>query len=262
MKKLNINKKDTHPNQKLVNSYKVILAAIFLMSISTANAAISLDRTRAIINGNEKSISLNISNENKTLPYLAQGWIENAQGEKINDPFTVLPPVQRVEPGDKSQIRIQPLASIEKLPQDIESVYYFNLREIPPRSDKANTLQLALQTRIKLFYRPTPIISTKNDIDNPWQEKLVLKQQGGKYIAFNPTPYYITIIEAAKKIKGDTVKGFEPIMIAPKNSQPLGVDVATLGNTPVLTYINDYGGRPNLSFNCQANECKVSPSNK
>ncbi|MBO1928676.1 fimbria/pilus periplasmic chaperone [Providencia rettgeri] len=53
------------------------------MNMSTANAAISLDRTRAIINGNDKSISLNISNENKTLPYLAQGWIENVQGEKL-----------------------------------------------------------------------------------------------------------------------------------------------------------------------------------
>ncbi|MDP4360542.1 fimbria/pilus periplasmic chaperone, partial [Escherichia coli] len=90
--------------------------------------------------------------------YLAQGWIENAQGEKITEPFTVLPPVQRVEPGAKSQVKIQALPSVASLPQDRESVYYFNLREIPPKSDKPNTLQLALQTRIKLFYRPKAII--------------------------------------------------------------------------------------------------------
>ncbi|MBO1928677.1 fimbria/pilus periplasmic chaperone [Providencia rettgeri] len=30
--------------------------------------------------------------------------------------------------------------------------YIILIREIPPRSDKANTLQLALQTRIKLLY--------------------------------------------------------------------------------------------------------------
>lgn len=51
-------------------------------TLSSAQAAIALDRTRAIMTGEDKSISLNISNENKQLPYLAQGWIENAQGEK------------------------------------------------------------------------------------------------------------------------------------------------------------------------------------
>ncbi len=44
------------------------------------------------------------------------------------------------------------------LPQDRESLFYFNLREIPPRSDKPNSLQLALQTRIKFFYRPQSLV--------------------------------------------------------------------------------------------------------
>lgn len=51
-------------------------------TLSSAQAAVALDRTRAIITGDEKSISLNISNENKQLPYLAQGWVENEKGEK------------------------------------------------------------------------------------------------------------------------------------------------------------------------------------
>ncbi|WP_223346554.1 fimbria/pilus periplasmic chaperone, partial [Escherichia coli] len=37
---------------------------------------------------------------------------------------------------------------------DRESLFYYNVREIPPKSGKANTLQIALQTRIKLFWRP------------------------------------------------------------------------------------------------------------
>jgi P pilus assembly chaperone PapD len=48
-------------------------------------------------------------------------------------------------------VKVQALPAAKSLPQDRETVYYFNLREIPPRSDKANTLQIALQTRIKLF---------------------------------------------------------------------------------------------------------------
>ncbi|EPO5266761.1 fimbria/pilus periplasmic chaperone [Providencia rettgeri] len=237
----------------------IILSPV--MSVS-AQAAVALDRTRAIITGDDKSISLNVSNENKQLPYLAQGWLENAQGEKISDPFTVLPPVQRIEPGAKSQVKIQALPSAAALPQDRESVFYFNLREIPPKSDKPNTLQLALQTRIKLFYRPKAIIPTREQLDNPWQEQLKLTRQGEQYTVTNPTPYYVTLVDAVPSKKEKTVAGFEPLMVAPKSSQVLGVSASALGNAPVLTYINDYGGRPTLTFQCQGNDCHVVPERK
>lgn len=258
--KLLINKK---LNFKLSNISTFLFAGILsIMNVGSVYAAVALDRTRAIITGDDKSISLNISNENKQLPYLAQGWIENDKGEKISDPFTVLPPVQRIEPESKSQVKIQALPSVAALPQDRESVYYFNLREIPPKSDKPNTLQLALQTRIKLFYRPTSIIPTREQMDNPWQEKLTLTRQGDHYTVVNPTSYYVTIVDAAAAVGGKTADGFEPIMIAPKSSHILDGTVNSLGNKPVLTYINDYGGRPTLTFQCQSQECHVVSSKK
>lgn len=256
-------------NIMMMNKTNVYRSAVLLiggmltsMVFSSAQAAVALDRTRAIITGEDKSISLNISNENKQLPYLAQGWIENAQGEKISDPFTVLPPVQRIEPGAKSQVKIQSLPSVATLPQDRESVYYFNLREIPPKSDKPNTLQLALQTRIKLFYRPTAIIPTREQMDNPWQEKVTLTRQGDHYTVTNPTPYYVTLVDAQARKDGETATGFEPLMVAPKSSQALSVSANALGSSPVLTYINDYGGRPTLTFQCQGNSCHVVADKK
>ncbi len=259
------NIKSNIPNsQGFYNRLSTVLVAsvLSMTSVSSAQAAIALDRTRAIISGNEKSISLNVSNENKQLPYLAQGWIENDKGEKITSPFTVLPPVQRIEPGAKSQVKIQVLPDVANLPKDRESVFYFNLREIPPKSDKPNTLQIALQTRIKLFYRPDAIVPTREQMANPWQEKLTLTKEGDQYKVNNPTPYNVILVDALPNKDGKTVAGFEPIMIAPKSSQPLGVSASALGNSPVLTYINDYGGRPKLSFNCQANQCQVVPAKK
>ncbi|EPN6628509.1 MULTISPECIES: fimbria/pilus periplasmic chaperone [Enterobacteriaceae] len=240
----------------------LVSSVLGMTCLSSAQAAIALDRTRAIISGNEKSISLNISNENKQLPYLAQGWIENDKGEKITSPFTVLPPVQRIEPGARSQVKIQVLPDVANLPKDRESVFYFNLREIPPKSDKPNTLQIALQTRIKLFYRPDAIVPTREQMANPWQENLTLIKEGDQYKVNNPTPYNVILVDAMPKKDGKTVAGFEPIMIAPKSSQPLRVSASALGNSPVLTYINDYGGRPTLSFNCQANQCQVVTAKK
>lgn len=222
---------------------------------SHVHAAIALDRTRVILEGGNNAVSMTISNKNTKLPYLAQGWLENEQGEKINSPLSVMPPVQRVEPGTQSQVKVQALPAVKTLPQDRESLFYFNLREIPPKSDNANTLQIALQTRIKLFYRPEAIVPSKSSALAPWQEQLTLVRQGEGYKAVNPTPYYITLADARSSKGGKTAGGFEPIMVPPKGSISLGA--TGLGNTPVLTYINDYGGRPDLLFKCGANSCEV-----
>ncbi|MFJ3164477.1 fimbria/pilus periplasmic chaperone [Serratia marcescens] len=234
--------------------------AVLIVSASLpAQAAIALDRTRVVFDGSLNSVSLSVSNQNKQLPYLAQGWIEDEQGNKIQSPLTVLPPVQRIEPGKPSQVKIQALPAAKQLPQDRETVYYFNLREIPPKSNKPNTLQIALQTRIKLFYRPAGLGIDTNA--PPPQEQLTLSRQGDKYVVNNPTPYYVTLVDAGSS-KSVPVKAFEPMMVPPKGSLPLTASAAVVGNSPVLTYVNDYGGRPQLSFSCSGNICKVVPEKK
>lgn len=228
----------------------------FLGLTQIANAAVSMDRTRIIFDGENKSISLNITNNNKQLPYLAQGWLENEDGTKITSPLIVLPPVQRLEPGKSSQMKIESLPAVKNLPQDKESLFYFNMREIPPKSDKANTLQIALQTKVKLFYRPEAIAPLKNSA--PWQEKLQLEKKGETVFIKNPTPYYVTIINAGANENSDA-KNFNPIMISPFGEENIGMTSSQLGKSPVITYINDYGGRPKLTFNCQTASCSVVP---
>ncbi|EMA4138417.1 molecular chaperone [Cronobacter turicensis] len=235
--------------------FAAALALAGVMTTQQAFAAIALDRTRVVYNGGEKSISLNISNENKNLPYLAQAWIEDAQGNKINSPLNVLPPVQRVEAGAKSQVKVQASPVLAALPQDRESLFYFNLREIPPRSNKPNTLQIALQTRIKLFYRPAAIVLDKTQAaEGEWVEKITLTRQGDKFVVNNPTPYYLTIVEGSPSAKGG-LAGFQPIMVSPKGNAAIEASAAALGNNPVLTYVNDYGGRPKIQFTCGGASC-------
>ncbi|CAM3997421.1 fimbria/pilus periplasmic chaperone [Serratia silvae] len=238
----------------------MIVTLLGPLVVQQAQAAIALDRTRVIFDGSQNSVSLNISNNNKQLPYLAQGWIEDEKGNKINSPLTVLPPVQRVEPGKPSQVKIQSLPVAKQLPQDRETVFYFNLREIPPKSSKPNTLQIALQTRIKLFYRPIAIAI--NDNSTPPQEQLTLTRQGDQYMVNNPTPYYVTLVDGSSKKQGPSINGFEPLMVPPQGTMPLTVSVASIGSSPVLTYVNDYGGRPQLSFSCSGNRCTVMPEKR
>lgn len=242
-----------HPKKQLMSLF--LLTATGLTVAQNADAALALDRTRVVLDGGDKSVSLTVTNQNRELPFLAQAWVEDAQGKKLTDPLTALPPVQRIEPGSKTQVKVQTTPAMNLLAQDKETLFYFNLREIPPKTDKPNTLQIALQTRIKLFYRPAGL--AVNPSDKPWQEQMTLTRQGDHYVANNPTAYYISIVEVSPSLKGAAIKTFKPVLVAPKSSAPLGSSANEMGSNPVVTYINDYGGRPKLVYRCGGNNCTV-----
>ena len=227
------------------------LACLLVLAglMRSANAAVSLDRSRVVFNGGEKSIYLNIRNENEKVPYLAQTWLENAQKKKITTgPLAVTPSVQHLEPGAGAMVRVM-APGAEGLPQDRESLFYFNLREIPLKSYKR--MQIALQTRIKLFYRPKEIVQAPGEV---WQDKLVLHASAGGYQIENPTPYYITVIGLGASPAQSENGEFDTVMVSPKSS----VTVKSRNwNTLYLTYINDYGGRPTLRFACNGGRCEA-----
>lgn len=235
--------------------------AVLAVSVSWgAQGALTVDRSRLIFNQDEKSISLNVTNRNEKDPYLAQGWIEDADGKKISGPIMVLPPVQRVEAGGKTLVRLQALPTISSLPSDRESAFYLNLREIPPKSGKANVLTLAMQIRLKVFYRPKglkvdPMLDTV-----PGTETLTLTQQGNQYVVNNPTPYHFSFVEARRSMNGSGLARFEPVMVAPKSQHLLSPGISELGTTPVLMFVSDYGSQRLLPFICHGGTCKAEKS--
>ncbi|WP_455561580.1 fimbria/pilus periplasmic chaperone, partial [Escherichia sp.] len=214
------------------------LALLLSAASLSAQASVTPDRTRLIFNESDKSISVTLRNNDPKLPYLAQSWIEDEKGNKISSPLTVLPPVQRIDSMMNGQVKVQGMPDINKLPADRESLFYFNVREIPPKSNKANTLQIALQTRIKLFWRPKALENVS--MKNPWQYKVTLTRNGQEFTVNNPTPYYVIFSNASTQKNGNPAAGFSPIVMSPKTSAPLNVK---MGSVPVLTYENDYGPR-------------------
>uniref|UniRef100_UPI00073D63E2 fimbria/pilus periplasmic chaperone n=1 Tax=Entomohabitans teleogrylli TaxID=1384589 RepID=UPI00073D63E2 len=190
-------------------------------------------------------------------PYLAQVWIEDAAENKLNGPLMVLPPVQRIESGGKSSVRIQALPELDKLPKDRESVFWFNLREIPPRSDKPNVLTLALQTRLKIFWRPASIAVDRKTDTVPGMDKVTLERSGNRYVVNNPTPYHLTFVDGRRSLNSKVIEGFEPVMVAPKSNVTLSLSADALGNAPVLSFVNDYGSLRLLPFQCAGTVCKA-----
>lgn len=232
------------------------MGILMLAAVSgTAQAGVSLDRTRLIITGKDSSASANLTNTSPDIPFLAQSWVEDSKGNKITSPLVVLPPLQRINGGQKGVARVTKTDGINQLPQDRESLFYLSVREIPPKPDKANVLQLAMQSRIKLFFRPTAIIpKSKSEI---WQDQVVFQKSGNKMTAQNPTPYYITIISLSR-VKGEKITKFPGIMIAPKSSLEFSVTDGGVREFAMM-YVNDYGGHQELKYRCEGNTCKALP---
>lgn len=240
-----------------ISRNKSYWAGILILAVvsSAAQAGVSLDRTRLVITGKDSSSSANLSNTSPDIPFLAQSWVEDSQGKKITTPLLVLPPLQRINGGQKGVARVTKTDGINQLPQDRESLFYLNVREIPPKPDKANVLQLAMQSRIKLFYRPTPIIPKSRD--EIWQDQIIFQKTGGKMTAQNPTPYYVTII-GLTPAKGEKITTFPGIMVEPKSSLDFEVTDPNV-NDFAMMYVNDYGGHPELKYHCEGNICKALP---
>ena len=114
---------------------------LMLLTISLGcNAAVQPDRTRIVFNANDKATSLRIENQSDKLPYLAYSWIENEKGEKSDALLVALPPIQRLEPKATSQVRVVKQASTTQLPGDRETLFFYNMREIPPAPEKTATM--------------------------------------------------------------------------------------------------------------------------
>jgi len=235
---------------------KITVGLFFLFAgIGSSQAGISLDRTRMIFSGDRTSASANLTNTSPDVPFLAQSWIEDDKGNKITSPLVVLPALQRINGGKKGVIRVTKTSGIDALPQDRETVFYLNVREIPPKPKKANVLQLSMQSRIKLFYRPASIVpDNKSEI---WQEKLEFKKSGGKLIADNPTPYFISLIGLTKgpsAKNGERLTTFPGMMIAPKSSLEIPVTNTNVNDFSAM-YVNDYGGHPEIQYRCTGTVC-------
>lgn len=233
--------------------FLTVLAATTAFISLNVNGAVTLDRTRIIFPGTEKSINVTVSNDNPEEAYLAQSWIEDLQGNKLTKgAILATPPLQRVEPNSKSLVRLSTTPELNKLPQDRESVFYFNLREVPPKSTDSNVLQIALQSRVKLFYRPKSILAMS---ETGWAQKVTLTKIATGYRLNNTTPFNLTVIGFGNSKEQAEKNTFSVVMVPPKSTH----DIKSIAlSTPYLTYINDYGGKPTMSFSCQGTVCKVT----
>jgi len=226
--------------------FKLTGALILLaVSLQMAFAGMTIAGTRIIFPGDEREQTIRTTNKG-SVPLLVQVWTDDgSKNEDINKlkvPFTVTPPVYRVEPGKGQSIRL--IYNGMTLPQDRESVFWFNLLEIPPVKEttkETDRLELAFRTRIKIFYRPSQLKSTSAQEGERLRWEVIDSGKGIKVT--NPTPYYFSF-DSASLTSGTVKHQLQVDMVPPFASKTFTLAAkAAVGvvNRADVRLINDYG---------------------
>lgn len=218
--------------------------------LSSANAGITINGTRVVYPAERREVSLSMVNNGKEAR-LIQAWVDTGdaseRAESSKAPFVITPPMARVDPGKGQTLRIM-FTGASNLPQDRETVYWLNVLEIPPKpkaaSDAAeNYVQLAVRSRLKLFYRPKGLQGSPDAAADQVTWRLVSGGDGYTVECTNDTPFSVSFSDISFKgaAKREAVnkggmcpakgKGAFPVVGTPDSTGKL-----------VVTVINDYGG--------------------
>lgn len=209
---------------------------IFLLALATfsARAAVQIESSRVIYPSDVKSAALVIRNASAK-PYLVQSWLDGEKkGEDKSSLMIVTPPLLKLQPNQAATLRF--IYSGHGLPLDRESMLWVNVQEIPPRATQSNVMQLAIRTRMKLFYRPA---SLKISLEEAVAKIRTEYVKGGVNI-INPGPLHITFSAITMKDNQGKLRKITPTMLLPFTREFIALPTgATLQK---FSYINDYGG--------------------
>ncbi|QSX74408.1 fimbria/pilus periplasmic chaperone [Lysobacter arenosi] len=227
------------------------LLAVGGLCASNADASVVIAGTRVVYPAQQQEVTIKLTNDGQT-PALTQVWLDrgdpDAAPSTIDVPFTVTPPVARIDPGKGQAVRI--IYTGEAMAQDKESVFWFNLLEVPPKpgADAAGTnlLQMAFRTRIKLFFRPASL-KAADAATAPAQIRWSPVKDAGRDAlqAHNPTPYFVSFASIDVSAGGRTARFTDGGMVAPGETRAFALqgDVPTTSMAKVNYHaINDYGG--------------------
>jgi len=194
-----------------------------------AHASVTIGGTRVIYPMAEREVNVKVDNDSRA-PSLVQVWVDDGKTDadpgQSKVPFVVTPPIFRMEPQKSQTLRI--MYTGEALPSDRESVFWLNVLDIPPKSAKAsraNTLQFAFRTRIKIFVRPARLDGRPEDAPAKltWQLVPAPDGKGQALRVTNPTPYHVSFSEFGIEDGSRTFKNDMGGMVAPEGATVLRI---------------------------------------
>ncbi|EIL87892.1 MAG: molecular chaperone [Pusillimonas sp.] len=222
------------------------------LSIAPTRANVIIAGTRVIFPAKDGEVTVRLTNDNAK-PALVEAWIDNGDPrstpDKVETPFLITPPLFRMDAHKDQSLRILFTHSPKPLPTDRESVFWLNVLEIPPKPNgpqavDKNYLQLAIRSRLKLFYRPAGLAGDPMKAPAQLSFKATMDGTGHALQIHNPTPYYITIVQLSVNVGGKAYEG-KTGMVAPMSDLRLDIpklqQAPSAGSAIQFNTINDYG---------------------
>ncbi|PQZ93262.1 MULTISPECIES: molecular chaperone [Pseudomonas] len=220
------------------------------------SAGVIIDGTRQIYPEQRREITVRLTNDDTLAPRLVQAWLDSGaqeQGPEHSDvPFTLSPPVFRLDPGKSQTMRLS--YTRQPLPSDRESVFWLNVLEVPPAANEfdpaleegeRNQLRFAFRIRTKVFFRPTDLPGAPAEAHEQLRWQLDHSAKETALVVHNPSAYHVTFNDVAL-VMGARKVAVDIGMVEPGKTLRLPVRTPLRTVPPDaqvdFTYINDFGG--------------------
>lgn len=222
------------------------LAAAFSLFSLYGHAGMVVGGTRFVFSADEHGKSIPVKNTGKE-SFLVKSQVVADNGSELSgtvnehpghnggddNPFVITPPLFLLGAGKSNQLRLECL-SCQSLPPDRESLYRLGISAIPGGKPAINSVQLAVRSTFKLFYRPKGL---PGEAGTAYQQ-LQWKREGQNVVVHNATPYYVTFFELTVNNKEVHHSG----MVAPYSSRTQAWCPSTGRCEIQWKSINDFGG--------------------
>ncbi|MFJ4141397.1 molecular chaperone [Pseudomonas sp. NPDC089734] len=218
----------------------------FWLTVTSAQAAVSLAGTRLIFNGDFREVSLPVSNRGKH-EVLIQAWLsapedddDTPEERRRRLPFVVMPHLLHLPAEGKQALRV--LYQGTGAPDDRESLLHLYVLEVPRRREGPNQLNIAVRQRLNVFYRPPGL--NGDPAQTPVLLNWTLAGHSGSVAlrVSNPTPYHAAL--QAVQFNGIPIR--DHVLLEPGMSLELPLPLQVSQATPrsiSFKALTDYGGQ-------------------
>ena len=220
---------------------KILLGlGIIFSSITSSFAGFGLETTRVVYNESNNNEGFVAFNSDKNTNYLLQSWVEDLNG-KLTQDFVITPPLIKLMAQQKNTLQVTKNTT---LPNDIESMYWINVKFVAPSNENLeNVLRYSMTNRIKLIYRPQSLIDV--NIEKEIKE-LRWSVKNTSLVVSNSSPYFINIGKLI--VDGNEIEKI-PSFLSPKSETTTNVNKTLSGKEKIkLFYIDDFGKSLPMEF--------------
>ncbi|WP_447745436.1 fimbrial biogenesis chaperone [Pseudomonas nicosulfuronedens] len=216
-----------------------------------AQAGIVIQGSRVVYPAKDREVSIKMTNIGEQ-PSLVQAWVdkgnEKLPADKADGPFLITPPITRVEAKKGQTLRLV-YTGDDAASRKQETVFWLNVLDVPPmpKDQESNFLQVAVRSRMKIFYRPDGLEGNPNQAAENLNWSVVQNGTGYLIRARNNGAFHVSLASVQLVAGGRSydVRKDDVKMVAPGSSMDFPLPSLTgqpgAGAKVDYQWVTDYG---------------------